>query len=79
MDLRCLRDLDHSGNQCIDVSSTQREGVYDYYYNVVFYKGTIITIMCLNDKEIRTIILIGLNSSSICDTGKYKKAGVVKT
>ena len=28
MDSRCLRDLDHRGNRCIDVSSAQREGVY---------------------------------------------------
>ena len=28
MDSRCLRDLDHRGNRCIDVPSVQREGVY---------------------------------------------------
>ena len=28
MDSRCLRDLDHRGNRCIDVPSAQREDVY---------------------------------------------------
>ena len=35
MNQRCLRDLEHHGNQCIDVPGTWHEGIYFGFQGVL--------------------------------------------